>query len=534
MLAKSPDRVFHYILERRAVETPHKLFLAMRGRSLSYAETNASINRLAAGFAAEGVKKGDRVLVMMPSGIDHILVWQALCKLGALMVPVNDAYQGRMLANQVADADARMAVIAPRFLGRWQDPEAGVAVPETIIVYGNVTEIDVAEVTRLVAFDELPRGDGTNPPPVVDYVDPAAILYTSGTTGPSKGVLYGYGHAYATAAPLAAHLGPDDVFYMFLPMFHTGLPHVFGTALLSGGTLAIREKFSTSEFWNDVRHFGATATLLISTMPAYLMSAPAAPGDRTSGLRTLFMAPVLKEIDAFKDRFGCTRVITLFNMTEASTPLISGADLTIAQSCGRPRPGISARIVDENDEPVPPGVVGELVLRSDDPWEFNLGYWRNPEKTAEAWRNQWLHTGDLLTMDADGNYYFKDRLKDAIRRRGENISSFELESEVKTHPAIAECAAVAVPSPMGEDEVKVVVALFPGMPLGAEALIDFLVPRLPAYMVPRYVEFRDELPRTPTGKIQKMTLRENGAANAWDREGRGGMVAANPKSSIAR
>ncbi len=529
MLAKSRDRVFHYLLERRAAETPDQPFFAMRDRSLSYAQANVAINRLAAGFAAHGIVKGDRVLVMMPSGIDHVLTWQALCKLGALMVPVNEAYRGRMLCNQVIDADAKMAVVATRFLDRWRDPAAGIRVPDHVVIYGDADAEKPVGSALLTGFDTLARGDGSNPPPAVEYFDPAAILYTSGTTGPSKGVLYGYAHAHATAAPLAAHLGPDDVFYMFLPMFHTGLPHVFGTVLISGGTLAIREKFSTSEFWNDVRHFGATSTLLISTMPAYLMSAQPDDRDADNGLRTVFMTPLLKDVDAFRRRFGCHRIISMFNMTEASTPLITGSELVNSQSCGRPRPGITARIVDENDEPVGPGVTGELVLRSDDPWEFNLGYWRNPEKTAEGWRNQWLHTGDLLAMDEEGNYYFKDRLKDAIRRRGENISSFELETEVKAHPAIAECAAVAVPSPMGEDEVKIVVTLFADARLEAQTLVDFLVPRLPAYMVPRYIEFRDELPRTPTGKIQKMTLRESGVENAWDRDDAGrvpsGMIA---------
>jgi crotonobetaine/carnitine-CoA ligase len=522
VLPKSRDRVYHYILERRAAETPDKPFLLTRQRSLTYGETNAACNRLANGFAGQGVRKGDRVLVMMPSGIDYILVWQALCKLGALMVPVNDAYQGRMLSNQIGDVEAKLAIVAPRFLDRWRDVADTAGFPATIAIYPRRDD-GVAAIgqARLIEFDELPAGEAANPPPAVEYFDPAAILYTSGTTGPSKGVLYGYAHAYATAAPLEAHCGSDDVFYMFLPMFHTGLPHVFGTVLISGGALAIREKFSTSEFWSDVRHFGATATLLISTMPAYLMSAPADARDREHSLKAIFMTPLLKDLDAFKQRFGCDRVITLFNMTEASTPLISTVELVNTASCGRPRAGITARIVDENDEPLPAGSVGELVLRADDPWEFNLGYWRKPQQTAEAWRNQWLHTGDLLMMDEAGNFYFKDRLKDAIRRRGENISSFELELEVKAHPAISECAAVAVPSPHGEDEVKIVISLFPEARLDAPGLIAFLAPRLPAYMVPRFVEFRDELPKTPTGKIQKMVLREAGVAGAWDREAAG-------------
>lgn len=521
MLDKSRQRVFHYILEDRAAAAPDKPFLITRERILTYGETNAAINRLARGLSRRGVKKGDRVLVMIPSGIDYILVWQALCKLGALMAPVNDAYHGRMLANQIADVEAIMAIVAPRFLDRWRDLGAAPGMPATIAVYPRAdAATDKSGFAALIDFADLPEGDGANPPPAVDYFEASALLYTSGTTGPSKGVICGFSHAHATAAPLARFCGPDDVFYMFLPMFHTGLPHVFGTVLLSGGAMAIREKFSTSEFWEDVRHFGATATLLISTMPAYLMSPAPDARDRVHGLKTVFMAPLLKDIDGFKARFGVSRVVTLFNMTEASTPLISSDVLVNSSSCGRPRPGVTARIVDENDETLPPGVVGELVLRSDDPWEFNLGYWRKPEATVQAWRNQWLHTGDLAMRDADGNYYFKDRLKDAIRRRGENISSFEIEIEVKAHPAIAECAAVAVPSPFGEDEVKIVVSLFPGASLDPQDLIDFLTPRLPSYMTPRFVEIREDMPRTPTGKIQKMLLREP-VAGLWDREASG-------------
>lgn len=519
MLQKSRERVFHYIIEDRAAATPERPFLMTHERRLSYGETNFAINRLANGFRARGVRKGDRVLVMLPSGIDYILVWQGLSKIGALMVPVNEAYHGRMLENQIVDADAALAIVAAHFLPRWSELAATPGFPASIAVHGDMDGSTSAIAgLKLFGFDDLSEGGGENPPPAVDYVDPTAILYTSGTTGPSKGVIYGFSHAYATALPLARHCGPDDVFYMFLPMFHTGLPHVFGTVLLSGGCLAIREKFSTSAFWEDVRHFGATATLLISTMPAYLMAAAETPRDRDHGLATIFMAPLLKNLEAFRTRFGCRRVITLFNMTEASTPLISDADVTNVASCGKARPGITARIVDENDEALPPGQVGELVLRADNPWEFNLGYWRKPEATAEAWRNQWLHTGDLLSMDEDGNFYFKDRLKDAIRRRGENISSHEVELEVKAHPAIAECAAVAVPAELGDDEVKIVVTLFPGDMLEPRALIEFLLPRMPHYMLPRYIEFRDELPRTPTGKIQKMHLRQGGTDGLWDRE----------------
>jgi len=242
--------------------------------------------------------------------------------------------------------------------------------------------------------------------------------------------------------------------------------------------------------------------------------------DSSGSIQLFAGAGWTKDLEGFKARFNVTHVTTLFNMTEVSSPIAAdGWNLVNTQSCGRPRPGVTARIVDENDEPLPPGKTGELVLRADDPWEFNSGYWQNPGATAEAWRNQWLHTGDGFQYDEDGNFYFVDRIKDCLRRRGENISSFEVEVEVDAHPAILESAAVAVPSEHSEDELKVVAALKPGCTVEAADLLEFLKTRLPAYMVPRYLEIRaEELPKTPTGKVQKVLLRATGTTGAWDRE----------------
>jgi crotonobetaine/carnitine-CoA ligase len=303
-------------------------------------------------------------------------------------------------------------------------------------------------------------------------------------------------------------------------MFHVGLSHMFGIVIIAGATMAVRGKFSVSNFWSDVRRYKATFSILLSTMPNFLISQSPGPGDRDHGLRKLIMIPLLRDLDAFRERFGVPDITTLFNMTEASCPISAdGFNLVNNQSCGRPRPGIQARVVDERDEALPPGKTGELVLRADNPWELNLGYWRNDKATAEAWRNQWLHTGDGFQTDADGNFYFVDRIKDCLRRRGENISSFEVEVEVDAHPAILESAAVAVPSSLSEDELKVVAALKPGCSLEPAELLAFLKARLPAYMVPRYIEILvEELPKTPTGKVRKVVLRESGTAGAWDRE----------------
>jgi carnitine-CoA ligase len=428
--------------------------------------------------------------------------------------------QGNMLRHQASDSTARFAIVAQSYLDRWHAVGDQLPLLETIAVYPTLADgIERPANWNHLPFPALHSEDGSALPPAVEYFDPMAVFYTSGTTGPSKGVLYTYAQAHATAAPPARLCSPQDVFYMFLPMFHVGLSNMFGIVAIAGATMAIREKFSMSAFWGDVRRYRVTISILLSTMPHFVMSQPPGPQDRDHPLKKLIMIPLLKNVDEFKQRFGC-EVTTYYNMTEVSTPITAdGFNLANSTSCGRLRPGVSARIVDDNDEPVATGAIGELLLRSDEPWEFNRGYWQNPQQSAEAWRNQWLHTGDAFTMDAEGNFYFVDRIKDAIRRRGENISSFEVEVEVEAHPAVLECAAVAVPSPHGEDDVKISISLKPGAALQPAELLEFLQPRLPAYMLPRYIDIQAvELPKTPTGKIRKIALREAGTARAWDRE----------------
>lgn len=538
MHEKSRRIVYHYLLEDHASRQPDKPLFLMGDRTVTYGEADRLANAIGRGFAEAGVGKGDRVLVMLPSSIDFALAWLGLCKIGALMVPVNEAYKGGMLQHQANNSGAKVAVIWSGHLKVWRDLGDALTDLQTVFVYNN-DDLPVAPSAEKVAapaeaarpagcgqarwsylpFSMLFHPDESALPPVVEYFDPMAIFYTSGTTGPSKGVLYSYAQAHATATPPAKLCASDDVFYMTLPMFHVGLSHMFGVVIINGATIAIRGKFSVSNFWSDIRRYGATFSILLSTMPNFLLSQEPGPQDRDHTLRKLIMIPLLKNLDEFKERFGIPNVTTLFNMTEVSCPIAAdGFDLVNNQSCGRPRPGIQARIVDEFNEPVPPGKTGELVLRADNPWELNLGYWRNEKATAEAWRNQWLHTGDGFMADADGNFYFVDRIKDCLRRRGENISSFEVEVEVDAHPAVLESAAVAVPSEHSEDELKVVAALKPGAHVEPAELHAFLKDRLPAYMVPRFIEIRrEELPKTPTGKVQKVLLRASGTTGAWDR-----------------
>lgn len=523
MHPKSEEMVLHRVLRRHAARTPDKVLFRSHERDCSYGEADERTRRIAVALRGMGVGKGDTVLVMLQGGIDYVLIWLALSRLGALMVPVNDAYRGNILLHQVNDSEARTMILDAQYLERLAGLTSPLLHLERVVLRGSSGPAgEVARPWAVFPYEVLLDEDPQDVDDGVEYHEPSTIFYTSGTTGPSKGVLYTHAQGYATALPMAREFTREDTFYLFNPLYHVGLAHIFGAVLLSHGSIAVRPRFSGEAFWPDIDRLGATITLMLGAVANFIYRRPARPDDRDHPLRKVMMVPLLKEVDEFRQRFGC-EVMTWFNMTEVSTPLHSaGFTLVNNKSCGRPRAGIQARIVDERDEPVPPGQAGELVLRPDDPWEFNLGYWKNPAATVQAWRNLWFHTGDRCMHDAEGNFYFVDRLKDAIRRRGENISSYEVEEEVNSHASVLESAAVAVASEFGEDDVKVVVVLRSGRDLTPEALLRYLEPRMPSFMLPRYITLvREELPKTPTGKVQKEPLRTSGAVGSWDREAQG-------------
>lgn len=347
-------------------------------------------------------------------------------------------------------------------------------------------------------------------------------MYTSGTTGPSKGVLSSYLHIYCNMGPETwPFITKDDRYMVNMPLFHIGGLGVSFTMLTRGGSIAMLEAFDTKTFWQSIRETETTVVFFLGVMASFVNKLPPQPDDRDNPLRLGFMVPLSEDIDAFSARFGID-IYTIFNMTEISTPIISGPNPTKLGTCGKAREGVEVRLVDGNDCEVPMGQIGEMIVRTDRPWAMNHGYYKNPKATADAWRNGWFHTGDAFRMDEDQNFYFVDRMKDAIRRRGENISSFEVEAEVTAHPDIQEVAAIAVPAELSEDEVMIVVAPAPGKTIDPAALIEFLVPRMAHFMVPRYVRILDELPKTPTAKVQKVDLRAAGVTNdTWDREAHG-------------
>jgi crotonobetaine/carnitine-CoA ligase len=464
---------------------------------------------------------------MLPPCTEAVAAWVGVARLGALEVPINTGYVGRMLRYVLSDSRAKLMVAHVDHLAVIEEAGDGLDEPGTIVVVGAAGELP-ASARRLVRVEDFlagehsldRRGAHDRPAAVTPRArDIASIIYTSGTTGPSKGVLVTWRQAQLTAEGImpADLFNADDAFYSPFPMFHASGKGPLHAAARIGARVIMRSRFDTAAFWTDVRDLGATSTILLGAMANFLRQQPERPDDKDSPLRDVLMLPLVDDVAGFERRFDL-RVRTAFNMTETACCIVSdGYDLVNETSCGRIRPGFQARVVDGDDVEVAPGELGELVLRGDEPWTLMAGYWAKPEATVDAWRNQWLHTGDGFTRDADGNFYFVDRINDAIRRRGENISSFEVEIEVNSHPDVLESAAVAVPSELGEDEIKVVVVPHPGRTIDPAELRAYLVDRMARFMVPRYLEIVESLPKTPTQKVRKVDLRTAGVGpDTWD------------------
>lgn len=506
------------VLDRLARSQPDKIFVRFSdGSGWTYAEFRQAVVQTARGFQVMGVNQGDHVLLWLPNSAAMLKACFALNYIGAVCVPINTAYKGALLEHVIANAGASVLVAHADLVSRLKD--VGLHSLETLAVVGN----GAAELPALksLSFATVETACGELLPlarPIQPW-DTQSIIHTSGTTGPSKGVLSSYMHAYTSVGPKTwTCVTEEDRFLINLPMFHIGGIFICHAMLCAGASIALVERFSTASFWPEVRRTEATVAFLLGAMANFLMQQPATPDDRKHPMRRVFLVPLAKGAMGFGERFG-VETYTLFNMTEISTPTISGPNPLKPGSCGKPRHGVELRLVDEHDCEVAPGAAGEMIVRTNRPWAMNHGYHRAPDATAQAWRNGWFHTGDAFYIDADGDYMFVDRLKDAIRRRGENISSAEVEAELLAYPGVIEAAAIPVPSEFGEDEVMAVVALRREEPsLDCSSLIQFLAARLPHFMIPRYVRVLHALPKTPTAKVMKAILRKDGITDdTWDR-----------------
>ncbi len=493
---------------------------------LTFAEMDRRSNRLARGLAGIGVAPGETVLMLLPDDPAILTAWCALAKLGAIEVPVNTHLRGGVLAHVVNNSAAATMIADAGSLGRIADVADELEHLKRIIVTGGSAAASLESRYDIVSLDGVFADDDS----ALSEDGPAhhdikAVMYTSGTTGPSKGVMITHCHAYEYALSVVEllELRKADVYYSPLPLFHiAGQWAGVYAALIAGCTVVIPPAFSLKEFWPDVRAHGATTTFLLGAMANFLYRQTAASDDADNPMERMLVVPLLPEIEDFKTRFDVL-VSTTWGATEINVPTRSSFDLADNKTCGRvAEDRFEVRIVDEHDNEAPPGVPGEALVRSKIPWILMAGYWQNAEATVAAWRNQWVHSGDMLMRDADGNLYFVDRTKDAIRRRGENISSMEVENEINAHPDVLESAVIPVDSEHTEQEVMAVVVPKDGAEIDPTDLIRFVEPRMAYFMVPRYIDVVAALPKTQTGKIQKFELRAAGLTETtWDREAAG-------------
>ncbi|MBX3529005.1 MAG: AMP-binding protein [Rhizobiaceae bacterium] len=520
------------ILEQQAVKRADRPFLQWtdEGTPLTYAQVNAQVNRIAHGLAASGVRKGDIVVLYLPNSLEFVLTWFALQKIGAVEAPVGEMQRGAFLEHQIKLTKAKVLVTEPELVERVAEVEDNIATVERCYVIGGLGGLakDALKRIRLLDHASLYTDNEANPGVEVTRFDTAAILYTSGTTGWSKGVIMPHSQFYFFAEEdlQLMNLKEDDVYMTAFPFIHGNAQFLtIYPTLLAGAHAVLYRKFSASDFFGRARRSGATKANLLGATMAFIMASPPSPQDRNHRLRTIYAAPLAVDLaEKFVERFGPIEFMDGFGQTEISNVFMTprGAKRPAGSSGVLVDQWFEVRLVDpETDEEVPEGEIGELVMRHKRPGTISNGYLGMPEKTVETWRNLWFHTGDALKRDPEGWYYFVDRVKDALRRRGENISSFEVESVVRSFPAVAECAVVGVKADEqgGEDEVKACVVLKDGATLDHDALIEWCETRMAPYMVPRYVEVMASLPQTPSEKVKKKELREAGVTAAtWDRQ----------------
>ncbi|MCK9285369.1 MAG: AMP-binding protein [Rhodocyclaceae bacterium] len=503
------------------------------GPEYSFEATNRRANRLARGLAGLGIDKGDSAVLFLPNSLDYLFAWFALNKLGAIEVPINTAYKGRFLEHQVNISKAETLIADIDFADVVRDSLEAMPHLRRIVLWsrhGRLAEpLPTFARCEVVQFADLFAADESDPGIRVMPHDIAGIMFTSGTTGLSKGVMMPHAQhtLFAEINVQGMEMTADDVYMSGFPMFHVNaqLLTVY-PCLIVGARCVLYERFSATQWVDRLHSSGATVTNHLGGVLPFVFAQPPTSRDNTHCLRRIGGGPTPYAIlDAFKKRFGVERFVEYFGQTEVCLPIMT----PLARSHERPV-GAAGLLLDQwfdvrlvapdSDEEVPVGQVGELMIRHKTPWTLNAGYVGMPDKTVEAWRNLWFHTGDGVRRDEQGWYYYVDRLKDALRRRGENISSYEVERPIAEHPAVAEVAVVAVPADMdgGEDEVKACVILKPGQTATPEELFDWCLSRLPGFAVPRYIELVGQFPRTPSEKVQKNILRAAGVTAAtWDR-----------------
>jgi crotonobetaine/carnitine-CoA ligase len=447
---------------------------------------------------------------MLDNHVDYVLTWFAVSSLQAIQVPVNTAYRGELLQSVIDRAGARVAVVDARYLDRLGALSTPLPHLASLVVRGEGSELPSGLGLKATRLEQIDDHAPLAAPPRVGPWDINTLMLTSGTTGPSRLVSVPHGLTYSDCDPeWFPGADVEDTVFVSLPLFHVSGQGAVYNGLIVGATVVVADRFHSSTFWQEASTFGATFAPILGVMPNYLMNRPASPADRSHTIRRIRMAPVIAALDEFCARFG-VQVGSAYGMTEISNPIVSPFGQAKAGACGWLRDDFEVRIVDQHDQEVPLGQVGELVIRPRLPWSVSNGYFGDDDATVVGWRNLWIHTGDAFRAEDSGLFYFVDRIKDTIRRRGENISSFEVEQAVNSHPDVDECAVVGLRGPDGDEDVHAVVVPRFGGALDPAELVAYLSMHLPAFMVPQFVTIASELPKTPSGKVRKQALKEDG------------------------
>lgn len=505
-----PQTLPRFLEEATSTSPEAPFLLTPEGIHLSYGEFRARVHQAANLMVRHGVVKGDKVALLLPNCPEYLYLWFGLAEIGAVHVAINTRLTGDPLRYQISQSDTSLAVVDESIIGRYREACIDLASVRDVLV-----RTDTGFVRELLAMDEQPPA-----PADIRPSDPLVIMYTSGTTGPPKGVVNCHNAYVRSGLDLARLMGltADDRMYLFMPLFH-GNPQMMGVMpiIAAGGSIALSPRFSASRFWDEVRSMEATVFTHIGSPLPILVAQPEAPDDADNPIRLILGGAPSEVSSAFGRRFDCV-VLDGWGMIEAGcNTTITPADHIVAGSNGVPRECFEVRVVDSSDLEVATDEVGEIVVRPREPFVMFSGYYEDPARTLEAMGNLWFHTGDTGRIAGDGSLYFLGRASDAIRHKGENISSLEIEQVLNTHPAVGEAVVVGVPDPIAGQEMKACIVVADGNDLTSREIIDWCLSRLPEFMVPRYVVFKDDFERTGSHKVKRYVLRDEGTEEAWDR-----------------
>jgi crotonobetaine/carnitine-CoA ligase len=503
------------MIVRRAQECPDASHLTIGSQSISFGEARERAALHAGRLAEAGVRRGDRVAIMCGNRIEMIEMIYGCLWLGAIFVPVNTALRDAQLVHALSLSGASILILEGKHVEH-------LALIADRVKALKVACLDDAMLPAGIRGLTLPKTAHSLPEPTISPGDPAAILFTSGTTGPSKGALCPAAQFYwwAEYQTAAMRVDPVSVIYNALPLFHINALNSVSQSLLTGARCVIGTRFSASGFWLEAAQCGATHSAIIGAMADLMLAQPPNPNDRSHRIHTVLASSVRADTwVAVSQRFGITHRVGGYGSTETNLVFNSDDGWEQQGNMGFVTDGFEASVVDEFDIPVPDGTAGELLLRSRVPHAFALGYWGMHEATVNSWRNLWFHTGDRVIRNDDGRFRFVGRLKESIRRRGENISAWEVEQAILGFSGIAEVAVYGVPSALSDEEVMATLVMKPGLSMDFQALVRYLEPRLARFAIPRYFDVAESLPLTDTGKIRRGALVERGVqASTWDRE----------------